>query len=63
MVPVRVNIAPPFKPGAGNEGSKATGVRAKSLGQNKRSRNLSGIIRMVIRNLRCDIRGIFINNW
>ena len=51
MVPVRVNIAPPFKRGAGNEGSAATGVRAKSLGRNKRSRTRSGIIGMVIRNL------------
>ena len=41
-------------PGAGNEGSKATGVRAKSLASNKRTKNLSRIIRMGIHNLWCD---------
>ena len=46
------DIAPQHNPGAGNAGSKATGVRAKSLTRNKGSRNRNAF--PGLHHLRCN---------
>ena len=54
-----VNVHP--KRGAGNAGSKATGVRAKSLTRNKRSRNRNAYNTNGDYNLWCGVK--FTQTW